>query len=307
MSSLQTFTKSRGKPVFSHPYFTRDSTKDEVNSLIDRFGKSAAQSKRLVSTRLAKPVKPKAAKPKAVKPKPVLPKSVSRQVGIISRRVHVNVGDENRYIKQLCKMDGCYKYIASHCEGYCMSHYNEVNGIQPSRRPYKKKIKAPPPVPEEEEENTVERPKNLRQLKPVETIHEPRPSSSKKESPKTNPPNSPRLTTPASSKKRKRASPSPKSSSGRKKPMKSLYPQSRHNEYSFPTGHAVAHLPSDPAPEFGDGWTTRTLMRPRATPGKTKASDTYFYSPVVRLQLCETSHDILHKMFVLKLLHPHVT
>jgi hypothetical protein len=171
MSSLQTFTKSRGKPVFSHPYFTRDSTKDEVNSLIDRFGKSAAQSKRLVSTRLAKPVKPKAAKPKAVKPKPVLPKSVSRQVGIISRRVHVNVGDENRYIKQLCKMDGCYKYIASHCEGYCMSHYNEVNGIQPSRRPYKKKIKAPPPVPEEEEENTVERPKNLRQLKPVETIH----------------------------------------------------------------------------------------------------------------------------------------
>lgn len=229
-------------------------------------------------------------KSKPAKSKAVKPKSVSRQVGTISRRVHVNVGDENRYIKQLCKMDGCYKYIASHCEGYCMSHYNEANGIKPSRRPYKKKIKAPLPVPEEGD-STVGRPKNLRQLDPV------RSPSPEKESPKKEHPESPKLTTPAPSKKRKRASPSPKSS-GRKKPMKSLYPQSRQNEYSFPTGHAVAHLPSDPAPEFGDGWTTRTLLRPRATPGKTKASDTYFYSPVVRLWLSETSQ-IVHEICIL--------
>jgi hypothetical protein len=59
---------------------------------------------------------------------------------------------------------------------------------------------------------------------------------------------------------------------GRAKPMKSLYPHSKQNAFNHPTGHAVAHLPSDPAPEFGEGWTTRTLMRPN--PQGSKTSDT---------------------------------
>jgi hypothetical protein len=74
--------------------------------------------------------------------------------------------------------------------------------------------------------------------------------------------------------KRKKPTPEKVSSSERKraKPQKSLYPHSKANAYNFPTGHAVAHLPSEPAVEFGDGWTTRTLMRPN--PDGRKPSDT---------------------------------
>lgn len=263
---------NRGRAEFRHPQFTRDSTIEQVNFTIDRFGKAVLEPPkptRTAPTRHAKPVEPKPVKTKA---NPQQLKSVVRQVGTIGRpsgKAYIDVGKEERYVKQLCKTDGCLKYIAAHCEGHCMSHYNELNGIQRSRErgPYKMKNKPAPQAPKEKPVDQDDRPKNL------DTKPEPQPPSPRRGSPRS------------PEKKRKRASPSPElTASGRKKPSKSLYPHSKQNEFHFPTGQALAHLPSDPAPEFGPGWTTRTLMRPRPTPGKTKMSDTYFYSPVVRSQ-----------------------
>lgn len=259
---------NRGRAEFRHPNFIRGSTLEEVEYMINRFGVTPVEKPaQTAPARQAKPVQPNPVKTKATaKPQPPQLKSVVRQVGTIGRKAYITVGKkEERYVKQLCKIEGCYKYIAAHCEGHCMSHYNEQKGIQrsPKRGPYK--IKNKPSSPEND------MPRNPRQMTSADESKSPSPKKSPKQ-------------TPSPTKKRKRASTSPElTSSGRKKPSKSLYPHSKQNEFSFPTGHAIAHLPADPAPEFGDGWTTRTLMRPRPTPGKTKMSDTYFYSPVVRL------------------------
>ena len=221
-----------------------------------------------------------------------------------------STGVQNRYVKQICHWEGCYKYMASHCGGYCMSHFNEMNGIIPKnvRGPYKKRInlkkKASPQSKKREKEMSPEsrnRPKRLRKLKtanapdqPTESATSPdaRPNRDARQRTKPevfSPPRSNTATTPrtSSSKKHRRNSSSPqKTPSGRARPMKSLYPHSKQNEYSFPTGHAVAHLPAEAAPEFGDGWTTRTLKRPNAK--GTKLSDTYFYSPVMQFKFRST-------------------
>ena len=291
---------------FRHPLFTQDSTPEEVNSLIKKFGKPAA----LVVSKSTRPVR-LAAQPKAAqKIKIVQHKSMT----LVQPTGEDSMGVQNRYVKQICHWEGCYKYMASHCGGYCMSHYNEMHGIpNNSRGPYKKTMKVKKivsqqalfkkaPLPKKEKGKSPEnrdrdRPKHLRQLQPVdepngqptEAAKHPgagpnRDSRLRKKPQVFSPPQTKTATTPrtSSSKKPKRKSPSPqKTPSGRAKPMKSLYPHSKQNEYSFPTGHAVAHLPAEAVPEFGDGWTTRTLKRPNAK--GTKVSDTYFYSPVVRL------------------------
>ena len=232
--------------------------------------------KRSVSTRL--------------KTKPVL-----SRVDPTSRKVYADVGVEKRYLQQLCHYDGCHKYIASHCEGYCMRHFKErkMLGIDKGL-PKKKKPKSRrrPQTKEKKEPSERDRLKHLRKIKP-DDVPKPqpqnfafvadrklargqpkRPSSVRHESPKAvkrPSPSKQEASTP--SKKGTQLPQSPGlTASGRKKPTKSLYPKSNQNEYGFPTGHAVAHLPSEPAAEFGVGWTTRTL--PRANSMGSKSSDT---------------------------------
>lgn len=289
---------------FRHPAFNRESTREEVNSQIDRGGKVS------VVVAAKKPSAVVAAKKQVQSTK----QYVSSLVPSTGRgRPSNQVGIENRYVKQICHVDGCFKYIASHCGGYCMRHFKEsthtTKKVQLEKKTKTKTGLIMPPTKEKKqttERTERERPTRLRQLKPVaepslypeqDTLSSPSAkashekskvsSQSKKDAPAS--PKTPKHSSPtkqeasSSSKKINRNSPSPsKTHTGRAKPTKSLYPHSKQNEFSFPTGHAVAHLPAEPAPEFGDGWTTRTLVR--ANSKGSKSSDTYYYSPVMQFK-----------------------
>jgi len=187
------------------------------------------------------------------------------------------IGDKNRYVKQLCHREGCYKFIASHCAGYCMAHFNEINDIQNNvRGPYKTKKTVPP------KEKPVSKPTRVlpSRDKPKDvSLEEKGPASPEREIPKRKA--KPEfLSLPPPSKKAKQKKPS-ESHSGGEKPVPS--PRSFQNEYGFPTGQKNIDPPAEPAPEYGEGWTTRTLPRISISKGS-KNSDTYFYSPLLKFR-----------------------
>eukprot|EP00804_Cyclotella_cryptica_P015539 CCRYP_003556-RA/>CCRYP_003556-RA protein AED:0.36 eAED:0.36 QI:308/1/1/1/0.42/0.25/8/2235/455 len=216
------------KGAFKHPLFNRNSVKEYVNTQLDRAGSKAARKLSIQATSREDPLKKGPGRPS---------------------RTEV----EGRYIKQVCNQEGCYKYKAPHCGGFCMAHFNLISGITKTNRGRGR------PRKEVREKRGVGRPRKKELVVATGEIN-----SYPEQNVSTTrlPPSSAEPRYPAP----------PKQCDSRAKPMKSLYPQSKQNAFNHPTGHAVAHLPSDPAPEFGEGWITRTLMRPNSQ--GTKTSDT---------------------------------
>lgn len=212
------------------------------------------------------------------------------------------IGDENDCVKRgkLCHREGCYKFKASYCAGYCVTHFNEINGINNNTRgPYKTKKKTVPPkekhvskptrvLPSRDKPKDVP-PKEKPVSKPTRVLpsrdkfkdvplEENGPASPEREMPQRKA--KPEFLSSSSPSKKIKEKTVPETPSGRDNPIPSE-PRSCQNEYGFPTGQNLIHPPTDPAPEFGDGWTTRTLPRISTSKGS-KNSDTYFYSPLVR-------------------------
>ncbi|KAL7484221.1 hypothetical protein ACHAW6_009871 [Cyclotella cf. meneghiniana] len=230
------------KGAFKHPLFNRNSIKQDVNTRLDRAGSKAARKLTVQATSAEGPFRKGPGRPS---------------------RTEL----EGRYIKQVCNQQGCFKYKAPHCGGFCMAHFNLVSGITKSNKGRGR------PRKDVREKRGVGRPRKQELESPtIETDSYSEQNASSSGLP------------PSGTKPRYPIPPKEYDSfpQGRAKPMKSLYPHSKQNPFNHPTGHAVAHLPSDPAPEFGEGWTTRTLMRP--SPQGSKTSDTYYYSPQIQFK-----------------------